>query len=118
MALQTIRVCDLCLALSPDSDPRAAAAEVVIGWQGKDRSLDLCEEHADAFTGMLNTGTQERNARKIVRSSKKAESPKETAPKPFSSAAVRQWAEAEGRDYPKRGSIPAELLLAYKKAQG
>lgn len=118
MALQTVRVCDACLVLASDAQPNVSTSSVEVVWAGAEGSVDLCDEHAELLARIMpGSGTNPRRARKSAKAKAPAP-PKETGTnsQAFTSNEVREWADREGKSYPKRGPIPVELMLEYKQA--
>ena len=130
MAVETIRTCDLCILLGDEKVAAEVTAEVSLG---DDRSpLDLCGEH-HIFVSALGTFAVpttapakpvKKVAKKVAKKPVKKAAPKArpaSAPTvvsgpDFSPQAIRNWANTQGKKYPKTGAIPTDLLVEYRKA--
>mgnify|MGYP000891961588 CR=1 FL=1 len=128
MAVETIRTCDLCQLLGEDKVAAEVTAEVSLR---DDRSpLDLCGEH-HIFVSSLGTFQVPTTPPAPKKTAKKAAAKKPQRKSSttrrvrgntvisgpdLSPQAIREWADANGKKYPKSGPIPTELLVEYRKS--
>lgn len=87
---------------------------ITFGFDGKDYSIDLSDENAEAFRDAIapyiEAGRREYGiGRKATRKATSKSSGKDTK-------AIREWARANGHDVSDRGRIPANVMEAYAEA--
>jgi hypothetical protein len=106
-----------------DFDGSPATQTIRYGFADDTYEIDLNDEHAQEFEGLVN--------RYIERSRKVAEVQPQPQPRqrrgrrgggerrsPEELGAVRQWARAQGFQVSDRGRITADILAKYDAAQG
>ncbi|WP_308209472.1 histone-like nucleoid-structuring protein Lsr2 [Nocardia amikacinitolerans] len=98
-----------------DFDGRSPATETVsFAVDGVGFEIDLSEENAErlrkVFAPWVSHG---RRIGKSGRRSKNIEPASGTRPQP---GVVREWARTNGYDVPRRGRVPADVVVAYEKA--
>ncbi|WP_285727051.1 histone-like nucleoid-structuring protein Lsr2 [Psychromicrobium xiongbiense] len=102
------------IILVDDLDGGTADETVRFGLDGATYEIDLSKLHAaelrDAIRPYLNA------ARRATARSARAGRPAVTRPNEISQ--IRQWARDNGHSVSDRGRIPAEIVEAYRKANG
>lgn len=100
------------LVLEDDIDGGVADETVSFGLDGASYEIDLSKEHAaelrDAFAPWVGAARKAKSA-PVARSSRRSRSANNTA-------AIREWARAQGHKVSDRGRIAAEIVTAYEKA--
>ncbi|RPF19788.1 histone-like nucleoid-structuring protein Lsr2 [Myceligenerans xiligouense] len=103
------------LVLEDDVDGGVADETVSFGLDGTNYEIDLSKEHAtelrEAFAPWVGAARKAKSATTASRSSRRSRSANNTA-------AIREWARAQGHTVSDRGRIAAEIVAAYEKANG
>lgn len=101
------------LVLEDDIDGGVADETVSFGLDGSNYEIDLSKEHAaelrEAFAPWVGAARKAKPASAGPRSSRRSRSTNNTA-------AIREWARAQGHTVSDRGRIAAEIVAAYEKA--
>lgn len=98
-----------------DLDGNGEAVTVRIALDNDSVTIDLCEEHLTAVRKMLEMGRPD-----------DAPTPSLAVPMPFvqpvetttsmDPKSIRAWATANGYEVSPKGRIPADVVMAYRKA--
>jgi hypothetical protein len=76
--------------------------------------IDLTTENAEAFRKALEPYIA--GARRASASPARAGSPRKRSSSPSETAAIREWANANGHKVSERGRVPATVIEAYRAA--
>jgi nucleoid-associated protein Lsr2 len=97
--------------MTDDLDGSTADVTVAFAVDGTAYEIDLSKRNAAAMRRAF--GRYIEHARKAGRSKRAARRGRDR----HSSAAVREWAKAQGLKVSERGRIPADVVVEYEKAQ-
>lgn len=87
---------------------------IEFAFDGRDYSIDLSEENADAFRELMAPYVE---AGHVLSPARRKPARKASARGAAGNTkAIRQWARESGYDISERGRIPAEILAAYNDA--
>jgi hypothetical protein len=99
--------------LIDDLDGSEASETVAFAVDGSAYEIDLSKSNAAAMRRAF--GPYVEHARRAGRSSR---APRRTGRNRHHSAAVREWAKAQGLKVSERGRIPADVVAQYEAAKG
>lgn len=88
--------------------------KVTFSVNGVEYRMDLRTDNYDKFLKDMTKWSDK--AERVGRVSRKPGAAVNNAEKKAELAAIREWAEAQGLEYPKRGRIPLALCEAYEAA--
>jgi hypothetical protein len=104
-----------------DFDGTAGATTVSFSFEGNAYEVDLSDKNLKAFEKAImpyveaSRRTAGRRRRTSTAPAKRA---RNRAGRPVDSAAVREWAAAQGIEVSSRGRVAAEVIEQYRAAQG
>ncbi|WP_024805764.1 Lsr2 family protein [Nocardia sp. BMG51109] len=102
------------VTLVDDYDGKSSADETVqFSIDGRNYEIDLSVKNAGKLRELLEPWTA--NARKLGRAGRKGGTRTRSAANSEQTAAIREWARAQGYEVSSRGRIPAEIAQAYQK---
>jgi hypothetical protein len=114
MAIQTIVTCDV------HGDGVTGGQPVIVGFDGAQYEVDLCQEHRDELVRFLEpylAGARRGGQAVAPRASRRRPSGSKRAAR-SSSADVREWARSQGYEVSDRGRVPAAIAAEFAQAHG